>query len=430
MIKLFSLIPEQIKDKLPLTEDKKQLLQQQSISPNSPGTILRDFQTILKFLQPDGVEVSSTHHQFSLKYLQQLNSQLSYSIDINLKRPVQKSYPYIHGLFFLIRASGLSQVITEGKKTKLVLDENLLRIWQGLNPTEQYFTLLESWLVWGESELLGDQRDMFDQAYRCLLFWEQLSESGLNFSNYSEQDKLVYYPGFHNLALLHLFGLIELVSGKPQAAKGWRFTHVKPLPWGNAIMAVLTASRSNIKVEDYAAIREDFRIAFDNLKPYFQPYFPEWSQTLVIAKGGFTEGIHIFKATLQDAWRRIAIPSNLNLDEVAVAIVQAFDFDQEHLYRFIHKDRLGRTREFNHPFVEIPPNTCDFRLGDLSLEVGNHLQFIFDLLEEWEFDLYLEKIDTDNREIKQPQVLESHGQPPEQEEGEWQVYFIEPDNDV
>ncbi|AUB44478.1 hypothetical protein COO91_10703 (plasmid) [Nostoc flagelliforme CCNUN1] len=33
----------------------------------------------------------------SLKYLQQLNLQLSYPIDINLKRPVQKSYPYIHG---------------------------------------------------------------------------------------------------------------------------------------------------------------------------------------------------------------------------------------------------------------------------------------------------------------------------------------------
>lgn len=47
MSKLFSLIPDQIRDKLPLTEDKKQLLQQQTISQNTPGTILRDFQTIL-----------------------------------------------------------------------------------------------------------------------------------------------------------------------------------------------------------------------------------------------------------------------------------------------------------------------------------------------------------------------------------------------
>ncbi|MBD2565785.1 plasmid pRiA4b ORF-3 family protein, partial [Nostoc linckia FACHB-391] len=157
MSNLFSLIPDQIRDKLPLTEDKKQLLQQQTITQDIPGTILRDFQTILELLQPNGVEVSSTYYQLSLKYLQQLNSQLSYPIDINLKRPVQKSYPYIHGLYFLLRTSGLSQVITEGKKSKLVLDQKFLQIWQGLNHTEQYFTLLESWLVWGESELLGDQ---------------------------------------------------------------------------------------------------------------------------------------------------------------------------------------------------------------------------------------------------------------------------------
>ena len=420
MSNLFSLIPDQIRDKLPLTEDKKQLLQQQTITQDIPGTILRDFQTILELLQPNGVEVSSTYHQFSLKYLQQLNSQLSYPIDINLKRPVQKSYPYIHGLYFLLRASGLSQVITESKKSKLVLDPKILQIWQGLNHTEQYFTLLESWLVWGESELLGDQRDMFDQAYRCLLFWQNLPKEGLKINNYSEQDKLVYYPGFHNLALLHLFGLIELTSVKPQAAKGWCFTHVNPKAWGNALMAVLTESRSNIQVEDYATFRLDFRIAFDNLKPYLQPYFPEWSQTLVSAEGGFTDGVYIFKANLQDAWRRIAIPSYFNLDEVAAAIVQAFDFDPEHLYRFIHKDRLGITLEFNHPVVEIPPDTCDFRLGDLSLEVGSHLQFIFDLLQEWEFDLYVEKIEPANAKIKKPKILESHGEPPAQygEEGE------------
>lgn len=429
MTKLFSQLPKQIRDQLLLTEDKKQLLQEQTINEHTPGTILKDFQIILEFLQPDGVEVSSTYHQFSLKYLQQLNSQLSYPIDINLKRPVQKSYPYIHGLYFLLRASGLAQVNTIGKKTKLFLDPNILQMWDNLNPTEQYLTLLETWLIWGNSELLGRRGDMFDQAYRCLFFWQNLPEKGFRLKNYSEQDELGYYPGFHNLALLHLFGLIEMTSGKPQAGKGWRFTHVKPLPLGNAIMAVLTESRRDIQIEDYAEMRGNFRIAFDSLKPYFQPYFPEWSQSLVIVEGDFTEGIYILKATLHDAWRRIAIPSYLNLDEVATAIIQAFDFDPEHLYRFIYTDRLGRTFEFDHPELDINPETSNFRLGDLSLEVGNHLQFIFDLLDEWEFDLYLEKIDSDNGEIKQPQVLESRGKPPEQgDDDEWEVYLLEVDD--
>ena len=121
---------------------------------------------------------------------------------------------------------GSGEIITEGKKTKLVLDQKFLQIWHSLNPTEQYFTLLESWLFWGDSELLGESR-MFDQTSRCLFFWENLPAAGLKFNNYLEQEKLSYYPGFHNLTLLHLFGLIELISGKPQAAKGWRFTEAK-----------------------------------------------------------------------------------------------------------------------------------------------------------------------------------------------------------
>ncbi|WP_396020680.1 IS1096 element passenger TnpR family protein [Aulosira sp. FACHB-615] len=76
--------------------------------------------------------------------------------------------------------------------------------------------------------------------------------------------------------------------------------------------------------------------------------------------------------------------------------------------------------EFTHPFVDIPPNTNDFRLGELPIEVGNHLQFTFDLLDEWEFDLQLEKIEPANAKMKKPKILEYHGEPPAQygEEGE------------
>lgn len=198
-----------------LTQDKKQVLQQQTITQDSPGKILQDFQKILEFLQPDGVEVSRTYNLFSLKYLHKLNSVLSYPIETNLKRPQQKSYPYIHGLYFLLRTNGLSKVITQGKKSKLVLDQQILKIWQNLNPTEKYFTLLESWLVWGSSEILGDFRDPYSILFRCLKFWSDIPEQGLNFNNYSEQNRFTYYHGFHNIALLHLFGFLEITPGRP-----------------------------------------------------------------------------------------------------------------------------------------------------------------------------------------------------------------------
>lgn len=71
----------------PLTESQQQLIGQQTIDENSPGTILRDFQTLLDFLHPNGIEASGVHHLFPLKSLPELNSLLSHPIATNLKRP-------------------------------------------------------------------------------------------------------------------------------------------------------------------------------------------------------------------------------------------------------------------------------------------------------------------------------------------------------
>ncbi|MDZ8262004.1 hypothetical protein [Nostoc sp. ChiQUE01b] len=51
MIKRLFPVPNHLHEQLPiLTQDKKQLLQQQTITQDSPGTILRDFQIILEFI--------------------------------------------------------------------------------------------------------------------------------------------------------------------------------------------------------------------------------------------------------------------------------------------------------------------------------------------------------------------------------------------
>ncbi|MEI1373543.1 hypothetical protein PQG02_15550 [Nostoc sp. UHCC 0926] len=89
---IFARLERTLNPELPsLTESQKQLLQELSIDQNQPGTILHDFQTLIDFLQPNGVEVSSVNNLLPLKVLSELNSQLSHPIETKLKRPVQKS---------------------------------------------------------------------------------------------------------------------------------------------------------------------------------------------------------------------------------------------------------------------------------------------------------------------------------------------------
>ncbi len=406
----------------PLTEEYQQLLQQLPIDENSPGTILRDFQTLLDFLHPNGTPVSGIHNLFPLKFLPELNARLSHPIETNLKRPQQKSYPYINGLYLLLRASGLSQVKHLGKKQTLVLDEAVLQSWTKLNPTERYFTLLEAWIILGSEEILGERYDPIGNLMKCLRFWPRIPDQGLKIAKYTDQNEFSYLPGIHNIALLDLFGFLSVQSGKPEAGKGWRITRLQRLPFGDAMLRLLFAIYGK---KGFAWESEgNVNVTFGELQTHFQPFFPEWENNLVLTSSSeFTEGIYIFKVSLAKAWRRIAIPAQLDLDWLSNSILDAFDFDNDHLYEFRYKDRFGRSGQVSHPYCEESPSTTEVCVGELPLQPGDKMIFLFDFGDNWEFDVELEEIQPPNTKIKKPKILKRHGEAPSQywsEEDDWE----------
>jgi len=406
----------------PLTEEQQQLLQQRPIDENSPGTILRDFQTLLDFLHPNGIEVSGIHNLFPLKSLPELNSRLSHPIETNLKRPQQKSYSYINGLYLLLRASGLSQVKQLGKKQTLVLDETVLQSWTKLNPTERDFTLLEAWMILGNEEILGERYDPTGNLFKCLRFWAKIPDRGLKLAKYTDQNEFSYYPGIHNIALLDLFGFLSVQSGKPEAGKGWRITRLQHLPFGDAMLRLLftTYRKKGFVWESQGSVN----VAFGELQTHFQPFFPEWKNNLVFTSSSeFTEGIYIFKVSIAKAWRRIAIPAKLELDCLSDSILDAFDFDKDHLYQFRYKDRFCRSGQVSHPYCEESPSTTQVCVGELPLQPGDRMIFLFDFGDNWEFDVQLEEIQPPNAKIKKPKILKRYGEAPSQywnEEDDWE----------
>jgi len=143
-------------DKKSLSSEYQQVLQDQVINEDGPGTILRDFEIVLDFIGSEGIMVSGKTNLLLLKVLAELNSRLTHPIEIDLKRPQQKSYPNIHGLYLLLRASGLSMIRGSGKKSRLMVDK-AIESWRSLNPTERYFNLLGTWLVHGSPEVLAER---------------------------------------------------------------------------------------------------------------------------------------------------------------------------------------------------------------------------------------------------------------------------------
>jgi hypothetical protein len=390
---------------------------QQAITETTPGSIVQDFQTLLDFIGQEGIAVGGQRNLIPMKSLAQINQQLAEPIKTNLQRPQQKSYPTINGLYLLLKATGMGKILRQGKTSKLMLDPMMLDNWQQMNLTERYFNLLEAWLVIANEEMLGE-RGYMSEGTRCLQYWSKIPAKGEKFPDYQTQQNLKYYPGFHNLALMKLFGLIEASYGKPAAGKGWRVKNIKQTDWGKGLLQVAFENWTFPEMiwDDEQPVDPQF----GTLQPILQPYFPQWQKIIELPKIDSIQGVCIFKVSWQQIWRRIAISSDLTLWDLSQLILQSVDFDCDHLDMFSYKNQLGRTMQVVHPYMNDSPSTDEVKIADLPLAVGSVMEYLFDFGDNWEFQLQLEEIKSDLRP-KYGEIIASEGKAPEQYP-DWEEY--------
>src|ERR1051325_489573 len=86
-----------------LRETCQQQLSAQKIVAGNPGTILKDVETILQFIGPEGIVTRSQNATFPADRLPELNAKISHPIELPLKRPLLRDYPNLAGLFILLR---------------------------------------------------------------------------------------------------------------------------------------------------------------------------------------------------------------------------------------------------------------------------------------------------------------------------------------
>lgn len=405
-----------------LSPEQEEFLRQQRIEETGPGTILPDFQGLLEFIGSEGIPVSKAQNFFSMKSLAEINARLSHPLEIDLNRPQQKSYSNIHGLYMLLRASGLSYIETKGKKYILKLEPTVLESWNSLNPTERYFNLLETWLLWGNEETMGLRLNFFLTNFdKCLRLWKQIPDEGLKVANYTEQQSFHYFPELYNIALLELFGLLAVEHGKPEPKKGWRFAGLKRSPWGEVLLQAISVldsqQRQELEAEEEDEEEEDdkpFERTLGTWQSFLQPFFPEWQHNLKALQVEFRQGFYIFKVSLGKCWRRIGISADATLEDLSSTILRSMDFYNDHLHCFYWKNAYGSVVQVNHSFMEDePPFTSEFSIGALPFKEGQSFTYLFDFGEDWEFEVKLERVEPAKASLE-PSILEHRGKAPEQ----------------
>lgn len=397
------------------------LLRHQTIDENQPGSILRDFGIFLNFVRERELKASGINHLLPMDSLGELNAQLAKPVEIALKRPQQKSYPNINGLFLLGRALGLIGLQNRGRDKIFVLETEALSAWHELNATERYFTLLEGWIVRGSPEILGERGGggwYHHTLSNLVRLFEQIPAEGLQIEgNPKFRDYGLSFFGLHNIALAEMFGWLEIESGAGQQGRSWIIEKIGGTGFGSAVVAqlLLTFEALDFNWGNEEFFGEHDRLAFDTLKPSFGSYFPEWRGCFRLSPAETIPGVYIFKVSLgKKTWRRIAVSFDDSLDVLSEAILAAFQFDNDHLHEFSFRDRFGIRERIGHPYLDKRPSTDEFTIGELPLQKGEVMEYLFDFGDSWRFDVEFENIEPQSAGRKTPQILETHGKAPPQ----------------
>jgi hypothetical protein len=411
-----------------LTPAQITLFEAQDFEHRAPGTLLQDFEILLRLIGDQGMVVTPAH-LFTMRCLETINRSLTHPLELCLKRAAQKSCPYINGLYLLLRATGIGLIDAQSRKPLLKLDPIVLASWRSLNGTERYFALLKAWWGRASEEMIGERRAWgADVLAKTISFYEHFPKSGvLTVKTPQDMDLLRYYPGLYNLALMELFGLLEVRAKPPAEGQGWLPERIRMLEWGEILLGSYEhfIHQSLAPEAESASPMLRFMTRFEPLECFEQwsrivrHAIKEWQADLKIPAPAYQPGRYVFKVSLGAAcWRRIAIGGDGDLDDLAATILDAFDFDLDHLYRFSYKDRFGCTIEIDHPYLEGDSGnalTDAVKVGEIPLAEGMPIEFLYDFGDQWEFVIQTESVDVESA-IEQPQILEEHGKAPDQYE--------------
>jgi hypothetical protein len=209
-----------------------------------------------------------------------------------------------------------------------------------------------------------------------------------------------------NLSLMHQFGWVRLqYDSMANEGKTALLRSIRRLSLGDAMIAAV-CDFCRFSGEDSACLQETL-----------EGLFPDWERSLTIPEPEFREGEHTLKVSLGNVWRRLAAPAETSLEDFAHEVLDAFDFDHDHLYEFTYQDRRGMIVQVVAPPIEDAEAWADeTRLGDLPISEDDTITMLYDFGDSWTFQVKLEQISDQPSLREGPEVIKRSGTAPQQYE--------------
>ncbi len=406
--------------KFQFTEDYKKLIKNSSI--------VKDFDKLIELAINKRLELSKNDILTNLS-CKLVNNSIIRKIPMLMKRPTIKSYSNVLTLFILYRLSGLSNVEIKGKKRLLSVNFELLEQWKQFTDVDKYFYLLSLFFTNFSYEAIKE-RDCVLEIDNAL---SKLAETKKVWIAEDYEKKIFFkmYKYKTVLMAIDMFGLIDINDAPPIAKEGWNIVSIKLKSFMNDIWNVIRLliidchypnNDDDDEQDDFFAFFDDNIDKLDSLYRFadkITELIPSFTKRLIISIEN-TSGNFYFKSKLGKALRTIKIDYRLSLDDLCIAVLNAFDFDCDHLYDVKFISKFGHPLTFSGaPVISYAesPTTEDVSIGLLPIQINSEMIFTFDYGDNWEFKITLEKIEPIKNEtdkIPDPELINKKGKAPEQ----------------
>ena len=391
------------------------------------STIVQDFDKFIEMAINGQLELTK-NNVLSMASAKLLNEHIIRKIPMQMTRPAIKSFPNVLALFILFRLSGLGKTEIKGKKQFLKVKQEMLEQWNEFADVDKYFYLFSLTFANFSFEPIHDGDSVF--GFEVIL--ERLTKVKRRwFPNKFENERFFGMYKYKTIFIaLDMFGLIDIEDAPPKEKQGWNVLSVQPKSFMMGAWEMLRQLRLNciFEISDDGEELDDDSFSVEDIEEVGRIYrfaekisevIPDFTERLKINMENRT-GIHYFTASLGKVWRILKVDPRNTLDDLCYAVLNAFNFDYDHLYDVRFTSIFGYELTF-HGAPDISyaeyPATEDISIGKLPIQINDEMVFTYDYGDTWQFTIVFEKIEPKKKETKKIpgiEIVESKGEAPEQ----------------
>jgi len=425
------------------------------INEKDVSSTVQDFETLCLYLAENKV-VLTANRTLGKNICFDLNSRMAYPLPGAKNTHFMKNYPSINLYFTIALRTGLLAPL-EGARQKAVLaTTDTFAQYQQLSIYSKYLFIFLAWTKYIDTDALyGDamNRRYFD-TYLIEYTFEQIGKSQEPITvppsggYFIEEEKpLQYLMRWCKLLLHHLrdLGLIGYDEQDTVQLKYYRtiVTKLCPTELGAILSTPCQIRRFSWinELEEAFVYDEELEIYEDTFTKnppgtlgFLEPFiacFPEneinadiINQLLFPQLAAAGDGmIYKFRINLgSGCYREINCAGNHTFEDLHLAIQDAFDFDNDHLYSFFMSGRAWSGRRISSPYCADPPYADEYFIGGAGLSVKQKILYLFDFGDCWKFDITLLSVSKSEDVLKHPVITKTVGEAPQQyysEDEDW-----------